>query len=208
MEQVLDLYARPPDPDEPLIRMDEASKAAARARPRPPAHAPRRAPAREDDKDERHGTRAVFMFLAPHLGWRRVAARATPDAPRLGRGGPAAAGRGLPPRPPRPPGVRQPEHAPPRLPIRAAFPAAEARRLARRLTITYTPRNGSWLNVAEVELGIPSGQCLDRRIGDGPTLDGELLAWNGRRNAEQGRVIWHFTTADARVKLRHLYPHL
>jgi len=87
-----------------------------------------------------------------------------------------------------------------------AFPAAEAHRLARRLNIVHTPRNGSWLNVAEIELSFLSRQCLDRRIGDAQTLDRELVAWNTQRNRDASKVTWQFTTADARIKLRHLYP--
>ena len=87
-----------------------------------------------------------------------------------------------------------------------ALPAAAAHRLARRLRITHTPRNGSWLNVAEVELSVLSRQCLDRRIADGATLERELLAWTAARNREACAVNWQFTTADARIKLRHLYP--
>src|SRR6266566_2073174 len=84
----------------------------------------------------------------------------------------------------------------------------EAHRLAARLNITYTPRNGSWLNVAEIELSFLSRQCLDRRISDTATLDHELQAWNIDRNHDESKVLWQFTTADARTKLRHLYPQL
>jgi hypothetical protein len=87
-----------------------------------------------------------------------------------------------------------------------AFPAAEAHRLAKRLNMVHTPRNGSWLNVAEIELSFLSRQCLDRRIGDAETLDHELRAWSTDRNRNASKVHWHFTTADARIKLRHLYP--
>jgi DDE superfamily endonuclease len=87
-----------------------------------------------------------------------------------------------------------------------AMEPGEARRIARKLEIHYTPRNGSWLNVAEIELGVLSEQCLDRRIPDAAALDTELAAWQQRRNAEAGKVKWQFTTADARVKLRRLYP--
>ena len=87
-----------------------------------------------------------------------------------------------------------------------AFPAEQAHRLARRLNLIYTPRNGSWLNVAEIELSFLSRQCLDRRIGDLKTLDREMQAWNVTRNRDASKVTWQFTTADARIKLRHLYP--
>jgi len=87
-----------------------------------------------------------------------------------------------------------------------AFPAAEAHRLARRLEVIHTPRNGSWLNVAEIELSVLARQCLDRRLGSEAEVDTECAAWERDRNAEGSRVVWRFTTADARVKLKHLYP--
>jgi hypothetical protein len=82
----------------------------------------------------------------------------------------------------------------------------EAHRLARRLEIHYTPRNGSWLNVAEIELSVLSEHCLNRRISDDTTLRAELAAWQEARNADASTVTWRFTTKDARIKLRHLYP--
>ncbi len=87
-----------------------------------------------------------------------------------------------------------------------AFPAAEAHRLARRLQIYYTPRNGSWLNVAETELSVLSRQCLERRIPSSEQLQAELQAWQQERNRLASKVTWKFTTQDARVKLKHLYP--
>jgi hypothetical protein len=206
MEQVLDLYSQPMDNERPLICMDEASKELHAHLQAPLPLAPGR-PAREDDKYERHGTRAVFMFFAPLLGWRRASSREhrtrvdwaeeirrllDEDFPRASK-------------------VRlvcdnlNTHHI---ASLYEAFPAAEAGRLARRLEITYTPRNGSWLNVAEIELSFLSRQCLDRRIADALTLDGELAAWTQQRNREGSKVCWQFTTADARIKLRHLYPHI
>ncbi len=87
-----------------------------------------------------------------------------------------------------------------------AFPAPEAHRLARRLEIYHTPRNGSWLNVAEIELSVLSKQCLDRRISTVKELNQEIEAWQKDRNSHASKVIWRFTTEDARVKLKHLYP--
>ena len=87
-----------------------------------------------------------------------------------------------------------------------AFPAETAHRLARRLSIHYTPRNGSWLNIAETELSVLSQQCLDRRISRADLLKAELAAWQQERNQEHAKVKWQFTTADARIKLHHLYP--
>ena len=87
-----------------------------------------------------------------------------------------------------------------------AFPPAKARALAQRLEIHHTPKHGSWLNVAEIELSRLSRQCLDRRIHDLDLLNHELGAWQHEANTDQRQVHWHFTTADARTKLRHLYP--
>jgi hypothetical protein len=87
-----------------------------------------------------------------------------------------------------------------------AFPPEEARRLIDKLELHYTPKHGSWLNMAEIELGVLRRQCLDRRIPDFPTLIGEAAAWQSDRNAMQVKVDWQFTTADARVKLKRLYP--
>ena len=87
-----------------------------------------------------------------------------------------------------------------------AFPPADARRLLDRLAFHYTPKHGSWLNMAEIELGVLARQCLDRRIADQETLTNEIAAWETRRNASKATVNWQFTTADARIKLKQLYP--
>jgi hypothetical protein len=87
-----------------------------------------------------------------------------------------------------------------------AFPPEEARRLIEKLEVHYTPKHGSWLNMAETELRILSRQCLDRRLPDGATLTAEVAAWERDRNAARCRVDWQFTTAEARVKLKRLYP--
>jgi len=204
MEQVLDLYAQPLNRDEPLICMDEASKelhaGITPALPMSPGK-----PAREDDKYQRHGTRALFMFFAPLLGWRRVSSREhrtrldwaqeikrllDEDFPNAGKVHLVCDNFNT-------------HHI---ASLYQAFSADEAHRLAGRLDITYTPRNGSWLNVAEIELSFVSQQCLDRRIPDQATLDQELFAWNTDRNRDACKLLWQFTTADARIKLRHLYP--
>src|SRR5829696_9412179 len=88
----------------------------------------------------------------------------------------------------------------------AAFPPAEVRRLADRLELHYTPRHGSWLNMAEIELAMLAQQCLDRRLADRATLEREVAAWQAARNRAGRGVNWRFTTEDARIKLRHLYP--
>jgi hypothetical protein len=89
-----------------------------------------------------------------------------------------------------------------------AFAPAEAKRIADKLEIHYTPKHGSWLNIAEIELSALARQCLDRRIADQETLTKEVAAWERERNSARVTVHWHFTTHDARVKLRHLYPSL
>lgn len=89
-----------------------------------------------------------------------------------------------------------------------AFPPHEAKRLADRLEIHYTPKHGSWLNVAEIELSVLKGQCLDRRIPTMEMMQKEVCAWESDRNNRQSKIDWHFTTADARIKLRRLYPKL
>ena len=90
----------------------------------------------------------------------------------------------------------------------AAFPPAEARRLADKLELHYTPTHGSWLNIAEIELSVLARQCLDRRIPDRDTLEQQVAAWEIERNADGGPVDWQFRTDDARIKLKHLYPAL
>jgi DDE superfamily endonuclease len=88
----------------------------------------------------------------------------------------------------------------------AAFPPPEARRLADKLELHYTPKHGSWLNMAEIELAVLAEQCLDRRLADQATLQREVVAWQAARNASGRGVDWRFTTEDARIKLKHLYP--
>lgn len=206
MEQVLDAYALPPSEEEPLIAMDEASKQLLEAPHEPPAPAPGRA-AREDYHYERRGVEAIFLFSDPHRGWRRVSCRGSRtrrdwahEVRRLlDEDYPAARRVRL---------VCDNLNTHSIASLYAAFPAAEAHRLARRLEVIHTPRNGSWLNVAEVELSALARQCLGRRIATPQRLARECAAWQQARNAEGGRVVWKFTTADARVKLRHLYPQI
>ena len=88
----------------------------------------------------------------------------------------------------------------------AAFPAAEAKRLADRLEVHYTPKHGSWLNMAELELSVLQRQCLDRRLGDRATVEREVAAWTDHRNTAISAIDWRFTTDDARIKLKRLYP--
>lgn len=206
MEDVLDVYAGQHTAEEPLICMDEASKQLLIDLGEPTDVGPGK-PARESDRYERNGVQAIFLFFDPIAGARRVSCResrtradwAEEVRRLLDEDYPTATKVKL---------VCDNLNTHTIASLYQAFPAAEAHRLARRLEIHYTPRNGSWLNVAEIELSVLARQCLDRRIGTAEELAAECAAWQARRNAEGGRVIWRFTTADARVKLRHLYPHI
>jgi hypothetical protein len=206
MEEVLDVYAAGSTEDEPLICMDEAAKQMLEGLHEPLPPAPGRA-AREDYHYERKGVRAIFMFFDPDRGWRRVGCResrtrvdwAHEMRRLLDEDYPKARKVRL---------VCDNLNTHTKASLYQAFGPKEARRLARRLEIVYTPRNGSWLNVAEIELSILSRQCLTRRIGTPEELTKECAAWERDRNAEGGRVVWKFTTEDARVKLRHLYPQI
>lgn len=204
MEAILDVYAAEHPDYQPLICMDEASKQLLRdeqpAAPVSPGH-----PAREDYHYERRGTQAIFMFFNPLAGLRRVSCRdsrtrvdwAEEIRRLLDEDYPHAKKITL---------VCDNLNTHHIASLYEAFPAAEAHRLSQRLTIHYTPRSGSWLNMAEIELGVLSRQCLDRRIGSAKELGQELSAWQTERNAEASVVKWRFTTADARIRLRHLYP--
>jgi hypothetical protein len=206
MEDVLDVYRRPYDARRPNVCLDETSKQLL-ADTRAPLPMKPGQVEREDYEYERHGVANLFLWCEP-LGNRRhveVTERRTkvdwahvvkdlvdvhyPDAERvvlvmdnLNTHTPAA--------------------------LYEAFEPAEAKRIADKLEIHYTPKHGSWLDIAEIELSALARQCLDRRIPDQETLAKEVAAWEAERNAAQLTVHWHFTTADARVKLKHLYPSL
>jgi hypothetical protein len=204
MEDILDLYAQEHPADEPLICMDEASKQMVRDREAAIPLSPGQ-PTREDYHYERRGTQAIFMFFDPIRGWRRVAAcdsRTRVDWAEqirklLEEDYPLARKVKL---------VCDNLNTHGIASLYEAFPAEQAHRLARRLEIHHTPRNGSWLNVAEIELSVLSRQCLNRRIGSPEALKQELAAWQQERNANKAAVCWRFTTSDARTRLRNLYP--
>ncbi len=206
MELVLDTYTAEHTAEEPLICMDEAAKQMTADVEESIPMAPGRA-AKEDYHYERRGVRAIFLFFDPNRGWRRVSGRdsrtridwAEEVRRLLDEDYPQARKVKL---------VCDNLNTHSIASLYEAFPAEEAHRLARRLEIIHTPRNGSWLNVAEIELSILARQCLDRRIGSEAEVDAECAAWEGDRNAEGSRVIWRFTTEDARIKLRHLYPQI
>ena len=212
MEDVLDVYQRPLNPKRPLVCMDEGAKQLLEdSRPPQPmqtaqgeqsAH-----PVREDYEYVREGMCSFFLLFAPLLCWRHVAVTerrtavdfahvvkylvdvAFPDAEvivlvldNLNTHTPAS--------------------------LYEAFEPAEAKRLADKLEIHYTPKHGSWLNMAEIELSVLGRQCLDRRLPDVERLRDEIAVWEQARNVAERTVHWQFTTADARIKLKKLYPNV
>lgn len=204
MEEVLDVYQRPYDATRPVVCLDEASKQLVTEtrlpRPLTPGH-----PRTVDYEYERNGTANLFMLFEPLVGRRHIAVTTRRTALDYARVVQALVD------------VRYPTattvvlvhdnlntHGPASL--YAAFPPAEAHRLLAKLEIHYTPKHGSWLNMAETELSILSRQCLARRIGEASTLVTEVAAWETARNAAKRKVRWHFTTKDARIKLQRLYP--
>jgi hypothetical protein len=204
LEDVLRVYARPPDPARPLVCFDEAGKELRRAvrPPRPPV--PGR-PAREDVEFAREGSANLFLWVAPHLGRREV----TVHTQRTARDWAEAIRDLIDGHFPEAEQVvlvldNLNTHDPASL--YKAFPPAEAARLWSRLELHYTPTHGSWLNMAELELSALARQCLDRRISDRAMLQTEVGAWADERNRAAVRIDWRFTIADARTTLTHLYP--
>ena len=204
MEDVLEVYQRPHDPQRPVVCVDETTKQMI-AQTRAPIPAAPGRKARHDYEYERNGVASLFMMFAPLEGWRcvKVTDRHAavdyahvlkelsdthfPDAAKI-----VLVQDNLS------------THAPASL--YATFPAAEARRLVERFEWHYTPRHGSWLDMAESELAVLATQCLDRRIPDKPALIAEVAAWQDNRNKRCAKADWQFTTDDARIKLKTLYP--
>ena len=204
MEDVLDLYAEPYDPKRPVVCFDETSKQLVAGKRRPiPARAGR--PERFDYEYQRNGTRNLFMTCEPLAGWRHVEVTgrrtmedfahqmrwlvdaAYPEAERvrvvldnLNTHRPAS--------------------------LYETFEPGEARRVVQRLEFHYTPKHGSWLNMAEIEFSVFSNQCLNRRIEDEASLKREVAALESQRNQAAATIDWRFSTADARNKLRRIYP--
>ena len=206
MEDVLDLYQQPYDPEAPVVCMDETSKQLVGEVRRPVPPAPGR-PARIDYEYERKGTANIFLFTDPLRGW-----RSTSVTRQRARRDWAEAVRTLL-------DVDYPEARVVRLvmdnlnthslgSLYEAFAPEEARRLAVRLQIHHTPKHGSWLNIAEIELRALSQQCLNRRLPKLADLRREVAAWNETRNESSVGVQWRFTAPDARIRLRHLYPQI
>jgi hypothetical protein len=204
MEDVLEVYHRPYDPSVPVICMDEKPyQLLGHARdpiPATPGH-----DRKEDSEYVRRGTCSIFVWIEPLAGRRRVDARLQrtrldwaaeieqlltldyPNADRIVL-------------------VMDNLNTHTLGSLYEAFEPQKARALASRLEMHYTPKHGSWLNIAEIELAALTRQCLNRRIDDLHVLNTELAAWQHATNENQRQVDWQFTTADARVKLRHLYP--
>lgn len=204
MEDVLDVYQRPPDPARPLVCLDETSRQLlAETRPAWPV-APGH-PARHDAEYVRGGVVNCFLITAPLLGWRTV--QVSTQRTRIDW---AHCVRELV-------DVHFPEaeqivlvmdqltiHSPASL--YQAFPPAEAKRIADKLDIHSTPKHGSWLNMAEIELSVLQRQCLRQRFVDRTAMEAAVTAWVTARNATTVTIDWQFTTDDARTKLRRLYP--
>ena len=204
MEDVLDVYTRPADPTRPLVCFDESSKQQIIEVQTPLPLEPGQ-PQRYDTEYERNGVSNLFLFFAPLHNWRHVKVtdqRTTIDYAHCLR-------ELVDVHFPRAETIVVVQdnlntHTPAAL--YAAFPPEEAKRIWDRLEFHYTPKHGSWLNMAEIELSVLSRQCLDRRIPDQPTLRAEIGAWEQQRNTERSTIHWRFTTADARIKLHKLYP--
>lgn len=204
MESVLEVYQRRYHEDFPVVCLDEATKQLVKETVEPVAARPG-SPERADYPYERNGTANLFLLCEPMSGWRHVEVthRRTaidyahllqhlvddhfPDAlvitvvqDKLNTHDPAS--------------------------LYKAFEPTEARRILQRLEFCYTPKHGSWLNMAEIELSILARQCLNRRIPEFEQLQTEVTAWMQERNQKQTWIDWRFTTEDARVKLKRLYP--
>jgi len=204
MEDVLDVYQRPCDPRRPVVCMDETFKQLIGETRVPLPPAPGQVE-RFDHEYVRNGVASLFLAFEPLAGWRHVAV--TDHRRRLEWASfikELVDGR-----------YQQAEkivlvmdqlntHS--AASLYEAFPPAEAKRLASRLEIHHTPKHGSWLNMAEIELSALARQCLARRIDKQETLAAAIRAWEKQRNANTCKVHWQFTTADARIKLQRLYP--
>ena len=206
MEDVLNFYTRPHDPARPLVCLDETSKQLTKETRTPIPMGPGR-DARFDYEYERAGVASLFMLFAPLEGWRHVAVRERRTAVDY-----AHILRDLADT-----HFQEAErivlvqdnlntHRPASL--YEAFDPAEARRIAERFEWHYTPKHGSWLNIAECELSTLARQCLDRRIPDRGKLEEQTRAWEIPRNQGGTAVKWRFSTEDARMKLAHLYPQI
>lgn len=204
MEDVLDLYAEPLDPNHPVVCVDETSKQLVTEVQDPIPTAPGQV-RRYDYEYERNGTRNLFLFCEPLASWRHMEVterRTCQDFAEQLRWLVDEA---------------YPEAEVVRVvadnlnthrvaSLYQAFAPEEARRITKRVEFHYTPKHGSWLNMAEIELGVFTKQCLRKRIGDETTLKREVAALERERNGARATITWRFTTQDARTRLAHLYP--
>lgn len=204
MEDVLELYRKPYDPKHPVLCMDEASKQLI-AETRVPLPMEEGQPVRYDHEYERKGVCSQILFVEPLRGWRKVFVRERrtmidwavclreildlyyPDALQVRL-------------------VLDNLNTHTGTSLYEAFRPAEARRLLERVEFHYTPKHGSWLNMAEIEIGVMNGQCLNRRIDGQQLIAEEVAAWEKRRNQEEAKIKWSFTVSAARVKLTKIYP--
>jgi hypothetical protein len=204
MEKVLDVYHEPYNPLRPVVCFDEATKQLIRALYAPLPMKPGQ-PQRYDYKYDRIGTANLFMFCEPLVGWRHI--EVTDQRTAIDY---AYCMKYLV-------DVRYPKaeivrvvqdnlntHEPASL--YKAFAPEEAHRILQRLEFIYTPKHGSWLNIAEIEFSVLNGQCLNRRIDNKEFLGKEIAAWEDERNNKTKPIDWQFTTEDARIKLKRLYP--
>jgi len=206
MEDVLELYHLPYNPDYPVVCMDESCKQMIEEVREPIPCAPGQ-PARMDDEYVRKGVVEIFMEVEPLAGKRHVAItehRARKDwgaqiKEMIDERYPSATKVRL---------VMDNLNTHSIASLYETFEPKEAMRLAQRLDIHYTPKHGSWLNIAEIELSVLKGQCLDRRIPDMATMQDQVSAWERDRNNAAKKIAWRFTTPDARIKLKRLYPQL
>jgi uncharacterized small protein (DUF1192 family) len=204
MEDVLDVYHRPRDPECPIVCLDETSKQLV-AETRVPLPAKPGRPMRHDYEYERNGTANLFMLFAPLEGWRHVEVTDRHTAVDYAHLLKAVSDEWFP-NVPKIALVQDNLNTHKPASLYEAFPAEVARRLVERFEWHYTPKHGSWLNMAEIELSVLSTQCLDRRIPDKAMLTEEVAAWEAERNNKHTNADRQFTTADARVKLKRLYP--
>lgn len=204
MEDILELYRQPYDPQRPVLCMDEASKQLI-AETRRPLPAAGGQPARYDYEYERKGVCSQILFVEPLRGWRKVFVRERRTMVDW-----AICLRDIL-------DVYYPNALQVRLvldnlnthtgaSLYEAFAPVEARRLLERVEFHYTPKHGSWLNMAEIEIGVMNAQCLGRRIDNQELIATEVAAWEQRRNEEEAKIRWAFTVSHARVKLAKIYP--
>lgn len=204
MEAVLEVYHRPDEPDYPVICLDESTKQLVKET-RIPLPAKPGQVERIDCEYERNGTANLFMLCEPITGWRHVEVtqrRTAVDYAHLLK----ALVDDFYPEALKITVVQDNLNTHSPASLYKAFAPSEAQRILEKLEFCYTPKHGSWLNMAEIELSVLARQCLDRRIPDFETLQQAVSAWQEQRNQKQTWIDWRFTTEDARIKLHRLYP--